>query len=572
MKKSLLLLSLAATAIVASGAEQKEPKFYSNSAIQNISPNGKWAVSNVYGTVVLINTETGEETVFEAGEIDVPFYIIGMGNALSNDGVMLCSTETSSNATYYDGEWKDLKVGEAANANSSANGITPDGSRICGNLGLMEMTLDDVTMIVPAVWDRQADGSYGDYTILPHPEVDFTNRAPQYITAIVISDDGRTIVGQVVDCRGAFHYPIVYTQNADGEWSYTLPTESLMNPNNVVIPEYPGESPVRPQAEEFLDEESKAAYDEALDAWVASGYDPTLYPDPLNYMTDEQRQAYDAADAEYETEFAAWSVKYDAFEEAYWAYVEASPNFQFNQIALSPDGKAFAMTHTVEDESGMGGWMPSASIDHVWVINLENNEITKYEDKLLGVKSWAGGYVLAVETDTETGCFNGYMLKDGQVTSLYDYLCGKGEDIKEWVDLNMTHETEVWDWETETIVIKSVSYTGVPVASADLGLIASWTSSVWGDYSPESYLFDFRDSSGIASIKADRKSAIAFDVNGDLTVGEGVAELAVYDLGGVCLMRVANPAAKLSCDIARGVYVVKATYADGTTAAIKAVK
>ncbi len=563
---------MAAAAVAVCGAEQKEPAFYSNTAIQNVSPNGKWAVSEVYGTVVLINIETGEEVVFQAGEVGSPYYNLGMGNVLSDDGLLLCQTEATGKACYYhNGEWKELYNGDAGDVNGSANGITPDGSRICGNLDIVEMTMEDVTMVLPAVWDRQADGSYGEYVILPHPELDFTGRAPQYITAVAISDDGRTVVGQIVDCRGTFHYPIVYTQGADGEWSYTLPTESLINPNHVVMPENPGESPERPQPTSYLNDEEKAAYQEAFDAWVASGYDPELYPEYVDFMSPENRAEYEAAKEAYDAAYLVWSEKYNAFDEAYWQIYDSSPNFEFNQIALSPDGKAFAMTNFYEDDSDPTSWMP-VPVDYVWVISLEGDEITKYDSLQLSAKAWADGYVLAADVDPDSRCFNGYLLKDGEYISLYDYLCGKGESIKEWVDLNMTHETEVYDWETDQVVIKTVTFTGLPVASRDMKVIASWTNSTWGDFAPESYLFDFRDSAGISSVKADNKGVVAFEANGDLTVGEGVAELAVYDLGGVCLLRVANPGANVSCDFARGVYVIKATYADGSVTAIKAVK
>ncbi len=101
MKKSLLLfLSAATTAMAVSGAELKEPSFYSNTAIQNVSPNGKWAASEVYGTVVLFNLDTGEQTVFEAGDMGTPYYTLGLGNTLSDNGILVCSTETNSDATY----------------------------------------------------------------------------------------------------------------------------------------------------------------------------------------------------------------------------------------------------------------------------------------------------------------------------------------------------------------------------------------------------------------------------------------------------------------------------------------
>lgn len=576
MNRSLpLMLALAGSALYASAADFKDPEFYSNTAIQCMSPNGQWAVSEIYGTVTLININNGDNFIFEAGETGSPYYMLGLGNVLTDDGLLLCVTDlSSSKASYYEnGEWKSLDTGNIQSGNSSANGITPDGKRICGNLGLISTTLDDVTMAVPAIWDRQADGSYGNYVLLPHPELDFTGRAPQYITAVAISDDGHTVVGQIVDCRGAFLYPIVYVEDADGKWSYTLPTDHLMNPDDVKLPENPGESPKMPQPADYLSPEQSDAYTQAYNEWVASGYVQDLYPDAMDFMTDEKRAEYEADTAAYDTALAAWYEKYSAFDQAYWDIVSTSPHFQFNQIALSPDGKFFAMTNAVEDDSDPTSWMP-VTINHVWEFEIGSEKITKYEDIALSVKAYGDNCILAVETDASTNCFNGYLLQDGKATSLYDFLCAKGEKIKEWVDLNMTHDTEVYDWENDVVSVQSLTFTGLPVASRDMSVIASWTQSVWGDYSPESYLFDFRDPSGIKTVAtgANSDKNVSIGPDGNLHVADGVTKLTVYGLGGECLMQQDKPGSTVECGLASGVYIVRTDNADGSCSVVKVIK
>ncbi|MDE7120027.1 MAG: hypothetical protein K2O10_05410, partial [Muribaculaceae bacterium] len=300
MNKHLLMLMMASAAIASQGAEKKAPQFLSNYVLQAVSPNGQWTVSELYGNVTLINIATGAETAFKADETGTKNYTVGTGNALSNDGLLICSSGSTSYGEYYeDGEWKQLKVGTAKNSNSFPNGVTPDGKRICGNIGLHETSFDDVTMCVPAIWDRQADGTFGDYVLLPHPNDDYFGRAPQYIKAIAISDDGHTVVGQITDCRGFLAYPIVYTENAKGEWSYSLPTAGTFNPNNVAIPEYPGESPNPPQAENYMTADQIAAYNEARNAWAASGYQQDLYPEYVDYMSADKRAQYEADEAKY---------------------------------------------------------------------------------------------------------------------------------------------------------------------------------------------------------------------------------------------------------------------------------
>lgn len=564
------MLMMASAAIASQGAEKKAPQFLSNYVLQAVSPNGQWTVSELYGNVTLINIETGAETTFKADETGTKNYTVGTGNALSNDGLLICSSGSTSYGEYYeDGEWKQLKVGTAKNSNSFPNGVTPDGKRICGNIGLHETSFDDVTMCVPAIWDRQADGTFGDYVLLPHPNDDYFGRAPQYIKAIAISDDGHTVVGQITDCRGFLAYPIVYTENAKGEWSYSLPTAGTFNPNNVAIPEYPGESPNPPQAENYMTADQIAAYNEARNAWAASGYQQDLYPEYVDYMSADKRAQYEADEAKYQADMADWSPKWDAYDQAYWEICSTSSNFETNQVALNPDGKFIAVTHTFDEQDPMS-WFPK-TVNNVWVYSLIDNSVTKYDSPNMSVKSCAGDYITAVEVDQESGCYNGFLLKDGTVTSLYDYLCAQGDDIKEWVDLNMTHQTEYFDYETESVVTKEVSYTGLPSASRDLSVIVSWTQSVWGDYSPESYLFQLE---GLNSITTPATSArpMAFDANGNLHVGNDAAEVAVYDLAGVCRVRGAVNGASVPCDLAPGVYIVKVTYTDGSVATGKTVR
>ena len=190
MKKPLLVTAL----ILSMGCYQagaiKTPTEYANGAFQSISPSGQYAISDQgYGIIVIHDFTNDKSYVY--GE-DTYSYSTGLGNAVSNNGIVLASTTNNTNAAYWsEGKWIDLNVPNPNHSNM-ANGITPDGSRICGSIGNAAMNPDeDNTMLVPAYWDRQADGSYGECHPLPHPDLDYTGRAPQYITAISISDDGQ---------------------------------------------------------------------------------------------------------------------------------------------------------------------------------------------------------------------------------------------------------------------------------------------------------------------------------------------------------------------------------------------
>lgn len=567
MKKSLLLLSTAALTIAAN-AGQVEPQLLTGYAITAISPNGQWGVSQIYGDVSLINLQTGQEVASFIHDDEVGiYYLPGFNNTLSNDGLLLCTDHTNSNATYYyQGNWYTLSTGEYVNSNSSANGITPDGSRICGNLGIGSFAEDWALMVAPVIWDRQDDGSYGDYVILPHPETDVFGASPQYITATAISEDGHTIAGQIVDARGAFVYPIIYIEDENGNWTYDLPTKDLINPEGYELPDYPGEGPDYPSASQYMSEDKAAEYEEALNDYY-NGVE-TEMPVAEDYMTEEELEAYEAAvDEYYEWEDLAY-----AYDDAYYAITETSFNLEFNQVSLSADGTKLGVCQYTE--IFIPGYRIPQPAFYPWVFNLDgSSEPETYDTASMYISGFADNYLLAAEFDEDIMCYNGYLLKDGEVTSLYDYLAAQGDDIKSWVDLNLSHDWEIEDSETGDIDTETIMYTGMPSASSDMNVIVSWTQSAWGNYEPESYIFYLgSEDSGIAAVTADGNSLVSLDEEGNLSVSADIVDLAIYDLSGVCVKHVTNPAGTVACDLANGVYVVKTIDADGAVVATKVVK
>ena len=552
---------------VAANAGQIDPQLLTGYAITAISANGQWGVSQVYGDVALVNLQTGEVVAsFEHDDAADRYYTPGFTNTLSDDGLLLCTDQTSSNATYhYQGAWHTLSTGEYIDSNSSANGITPDGSRICGNLGVGSFMEDYALMIAPVIWDRQADGSYGDYVILPHPETDVFGAAPQYITATAISADGHTIAGQIVDSRGCFTYPIIYIEDENGNWTYDLPAMDLTNPEGLELPKHPGEAPEYPSESQFMSEEKAAEYEQA----VTDFYNGVETEEPVaeDYMTEEEIEAYEAAMGEFE-EWESLAYEYD---DAYYAIIDTSVSWEFNQVSLSADGTKLGLCQLTEVIKP--GYRVPQEAFFPWIFNLDGSEPETYDETSMYISGFANNYLLAAEVDELTTCYNGWLLKDGEATSLYNYLATKGDDIKSWVDLNLSHEWEVEDGETGDIDVETIMYTGMPSASNDLSVIASWTPSMWDTYAPESYIFNLgSEDSGIAAVVADGSASVSLDEEGNLSVSADIVDLAIYDLSGVCVKHVANPAGTVACDLANGVYVVMTTDANGAVVATKVVK
>ncbi|MDE6369225.1 MAG: hypothetical protein K2K94_08300, partial [Muribaculaceae bacterium] len=297
MKKSLLFCLAVASCVSPAMADTKTPTIYPDIAFQRISSDGHYAVSEVYGTLTIIDLTDGSiAEQFMPDESWIEYYSIGNGNCFNADGTILVGSITQlGDASYFaDGEWHSLSVPNEEKVNIS-NGITPDGSRICGSVGLHDMTLEDVIMQVPVYWDRKDNGDgYGEYHILPYPTKDYFGESPQYVTAVSITSDGKTIVGQMVFGNGAITIPVIYNENEKGEWSYSLPTINLVNPFGIDPVENPGDGPEPPQYEDFMTEDEISAYQEALNDFYNSP-GGVSWPNYEDYMSEESLNAFNAA-------------------------------------------------------------------------------------------------------------------------------------------------------------------------------------------------------------------------------------------------------------------------------------
>lgn len=570
MKKSLLFCLAVAACVSPALAETKTPTIYPDASFQHISANGQIAVSELYGTITIYNLSTGEQTVFgpdyEAGIYTD--YSLGSGNCVTADGSIILGSEGFDKGMYLqDGEWHEVDVPNPDKTNS-LNGITPDGSRICGNVGTATMDdayYEDVTMNAPAYWNRNADGKgYGTYNLLPAPKLDFFGRAPQYVKAIAISSDGKTIVGQITDARGMYQYPIVYLQDSDDNWSYILPTEKLFNPDKISMTEYPGESPNKPDPTEFMSGQRKIDYQTAYD-----NYD---WPNPEDYMTDEEKSKYSEAMEEYDTAYEKWSQEWDAWNENYYLIVESSPNFITNNVFLSTDGKKVVTTITKEELSDTPGpWgMPIyININTPCSIDIASGELTAVDSEIsCAVSGVADNDIILANNEVGSTPMIGYIIKNGEIQTIDEYINSVNHEYGEWIKKNMTHEMSIWDFENEEEIYVEYTFTGVPVVTPDLSVIAIWNDCSWDEFSfAESVVFDMSQTSGIASISADNKN-LSF-ANGELIIPAGFASVDVFNASGACVKNVSGAEGSVKLNLANGVYIAKGTRVDGSVSVIK---
>ena len=564
MNKFLLL---GASALVAASAMATSPRMYDNAYCLSISNDGKMTASEISGRVVIYNNETGTETVFDGDEM-LP-YSIGQGNAFSNNYTIVCNYGNLPG--YISGaQWNALPTPYTENINL-AQGITSDGTRICGSVGAQSISLEDtdIPMQVPVIWNLNEDGTWSDPVMLPYPAKDYTNRIPQYVTAIAISDDGKTVVGQMMDYSGSMPTLIYYTLNDKNEWQYNNTFQKLANPNNVEIPAYPGEGPAQPSILDFMTSTEVAAYEKAVEDWQNEGsWDYSTYPVAEDFATEEEKTKWEAAKSEWQTQFNTWSDKYNNFLDA----IDAcnSIGLQFNCVNMTSDGKTVLCTAETY-ESIPDSWYATTLYSPI-TFNLADGTYTLFERD--------GGSATSISDDGTVMCYRygdtqprqGFVYLPGTTEnplSLFDYYKDRDQETYEWMNNNMVHDTEGVDPDTyEPITLVGYEFTGVPLIAKNGSAVVCAVENAW-DYSDEAsyyYSYYLPDNSVVGiddtTLPKDNVRIKAFRGGRILVEGDARA-LAVYAVDGSEVFAAATNGGSIETGLTNGVYIVSVTTSNG---------
>lgn len=566
MKKPLLLACLSGLLTLNAFAVE-EPQYLENVGFQSMSPNGRYLVSNVYGIIDIYDTVGNKSYHYEADPNDWELsYFLGTGELASNTGIVAVTNRSQGKAVYWQNEqWYELDVLDEETYNF-INAITPDGSRICGyvsNPGTESG--DDAIVGLPAYWDAEADGGYGKCHILPYPEVDFLGRVPSSVTAISMSNDGKTIVGQLHDYSDMVVQPIIYTQGADGEWSYELLYTDIFVTDGLE-PEKPGEAPAYPEFSEYMTEEELAEYDEAVAAYWSG--ESNAYPEPTDYMSAEKKAEYDTAMEAYSAVASEWQEKDIAWYDWFYNLIDYKIySFDFNDCRVTPDGSKYITTRNIKNPDDAEGSAETVAV----VYDLESGETTTYEKN---------GYIRitqAVDNNTFLAYDNwnypytGYVIENGEITKLSDYILGRAPELKDWMDEYFLHDYEDYNWETGESTEGTGTFTGMSVMSSDKNILGFWVENAWDFDAANLYtvgaIIDFSKYAGVSEVTVAEGGKIAFDANGNLTVSEEINSVEVYDLAGRLVLNNAG-----ANNLGDGVYLVKATLNDGTVHTAKLAK
>ncbi len=506
MKKSLLLVAGAAL-IGSSAIAQNLPtsQVWQSKCITKVSPNGKWAVSedafSGMPSFEVINLVTGEISENFYNQETGVAAASGLGNSISNDGIVLADMDPNNMdaSYYYNGEWYSLPLPEGTpETGNTANGITADGSRICGIISNPNGNYEIGNTSFPVVWTRNSDGTYGVPTILPYPEKDITGRGCQYTILHCISNDGKTIMGQTTDYSGQIHQPIIYREKEDGTWEYELihnkdlykagevefalitaeepedvSYEDFMTAEQIAAYEaavaaYYTNFPDYPNAVDYMTEEQAAAYNAACEAYTGEGaypeatdymseeqkaaynaaveaYNNYTYPQYADYMTEEQIAAYNAAVDEYNRLAEIYNEQFDLFYNSFNEYIGSIPLFEMNLGHMSGNGNYYVTTSFMPGDDPLS-WIP-VTVPYPYVFNLNTGEYKVISDpvEIVGLSVNDEGYVLGVSG------FSGfsreaYVLRPGAETfvSLKEYVEPMSADAAAWMTENMTQQVPVY--------------------------------------------------------------------------------------------------------------------------------
>ena len=516
MKKFLLFASgsLLASAVMLADTAPIEIR---DLISMGISPDGSnVAAQDVYGNTALIDTKTG--SVLNTYYATYP----GNGNCVSNNGIFVGQAidDYAAGIIMKDGT---IFTPTALKNGGAVNGITPDGSRACGYVYKF-----GATYMVPFYMDLDENGDGNEIHYLPYPPKDFFGTSPQFVTAVWISDDGATILGQMVDNTGFYTCPIIFKETADNEWDYILPSEPMFNPQNLPMPEYPDDENFEPKVYDFMTAENRAKFLEALkDYDEGNGSNPM--DDLSSYITTEEYEEYiEAVDA-----YNANPTKYYySLIDKYWAEIGKlinNSNFTLGVLSMNSTGTVIASTVDYSDDDS--GVSDRADGYGLWVYNLTDESYkivpTNYPF-LIPNQILDDGSILC----TVVGSLCTFIVypDTNEVVPLEQYVEQIDPAWATWMKNNLNNmPVNTIDGELEDYL-----RTGNVKLSADKTVLAGGYQGALGDFS---YILQ-TDNAGIERLAAELKSDI----------------INVYDLTGNRVLQTKN--AEEVLHLSKGIYII----------------
>ena len=588
MKKLLLIAaaSLMAVGADAAGPYLKSPAYVENFPAQYASPDGKYIAVSQDGAVYIINVETNKESQYYS---ETSQYSLGqIGYAFSSNGLAVGSEAVGAGAVLdiEAGEWTALPGDYGAQLNAFA--IAEDGSFVVGNMTNPKDEAegeDDRITYVPVIWERKPDGKFSSPKTLPYPARDWTGRLPQSTRAIAVSGDNNRIAGQVTDCMGYQRQPIYWERQADDSWKMIEIMPQMLNPKNVTFPAFPLQTNPYKLLEEYMTPSRRAEYEAALEKWKEDGSVAADYPEVADYVTKEQIDEFQANADKYNAVLEEQYKWYDV----YFAVLADAPSFVQNAVCFN--GKTYACDANVTDPNGTpdeNGEDPTMGV--ILRFNVNDNTVSQVPG--ITINSLTNDdVVLASQVDDQILMMNSVVVlpEADEPSSWRDWMTSLNPEFGTWIGQNMCHdyttmvdkEVAPGQWEQVEETMKDVLFSGGDPGGAfttgSANLIVVRVDQIWNT-DPDSpvymgYVFPTDLQSGIEDVTASKKSTLKVEaLRGGVVRLNGDADaLHIADLQGRVVFETESPAAETATGLNNGIYIVKATAADGSETIVKAI-
>lgn len=194
-------------------ADFKGPEVWDGVYTQNVSTDGRYVMAqDIVGNTYLMDMATGQTEMYAE-------MYSGDGNCLADNGTIVGEDANKALGVIMIGGKVYTPASLQPYPLSSLSAITPDGTRAVGYV----MNPGAGPVYVPVMIEINPDGSSTEAILLPYPKKDSSGRTPQGVICHVISDDGKTVGGLVIDDSGDHSLPVAFRQNDSGEWEYMQP-------------------------------------------------------------------------------------------------------------------------------------------------------------------------------------------------------------------------------------------------------------------------------------------------------------------------------------------------------------
>lgn len=467
MRKAYLLAAIAALGAQMASANVAELTEFS---ARQVSPDGKYVVSDADEGIVKVMDVASGDIIYEIGYNDNYSYVfLGYGYAVTETGCFVGEHESQPVIVdFINNGVVQLPYNEDIAYGGVAQAVTPDGQYISGVIANM----GEGPSNLPVVWTRLDDGSYGMPEILPFP-LDCMGLTPSRIEVYGITDNGSTVAGQIYDALNnsgqTLIWPFVVNKDSDGKWESLLVHPELINPEGITLPEKPGAQPSLPYPSEFLSEEEKAAYYEAIDEYWEGERDE--YPNAVDFLTGDNLKAYNDALQIY----TEWEEKDTLWCEAYLAIYESAPHFWWT-TSMSPNGKYLTQF------DGSINYYSGAEFGKSYIFDLEQGSytMTSEPENFYALHALDNGTVLGY-TVQFGGTWKGYILQPGsdKAISVLDWIASKSKSDAEWVEENLTHHVLNGFAGGEDLQEEEAVITGMPCADRNMNVMACAVQNCW---------------------------------------------------------------------------------------------